>query len=91
MRGDAGTDAESENEASHSMPNVSPANAYIDSDDSDDDDDDSDGGSHDSRDWVESHVHEDEDEFEIDEELEKNTEASRAHRFLLACDILAYG
>ncbi|KWU47457.1 adenine nucleotide alpha hydrolases-like protein [Rhodotorula sp. JG-1b] len=76
MRGDAGTDAESENEASHSMPNVSPANAYIDSDDDDDDDDDSDGGSHDSRDWDETPHYEDEDEFEIDEELEKNTEAS---------------
>ncbi|GAA5869926.1 hypothetical protein JCM3774_000530 [Rhodotorula dairenensis] len=76
MRGDAGTDAESENEASRPMPNVSPANAYVDSDDDDSDaEGDSEVDSHDGQNW-DVGVYDDEDEFEIDEELEKNTEAN---------------
>ncbi|GAA5986757.1 hypothetical protein JCM10908_000883 [Rhodotorula pacifica] len=74
MRGDAGTDAESESEASRPMPHVSPANAYIDSDE--ESDADSDVESHDSRDWDDGAYADEDDDFEIDEELEKNTEAN---------------
>lgn len=71
MRAD--TDPESEGEGARPMPHVQPANAYFDSDD--ESDADSEAGSWDDHG---SGAYDDDEDFEIDEELEKNTEVSPA-------------
>ncbi|BGP54744.1 hypothetical protein JCM8202v2_002331 [Rhodotorula sphaerocarpa] len=69
MRAD--TDPESEGEGARPMPHVQPANAYFDSDD--ESDADSEAGSWDDHG---PGAYDDDEDFEIDEELEKNTEAN---------------